>query len=66
MRESAIRMSHGAGPDEPLPPGSGFRAETELLGSRMVNLAKCTGAVTCRLSGIDAAYRLITNTEFPE
>lgn len=65
MRESAIHMSYGTNPNGALPFDSGLHGAAEIYGTRMACIAKGTGAIMLRLSGIDAAYRIATNTEFP-
>jgi hypothetical protein len=65
MREAAIHMSYGTDPNDALPFDSGLRAAAEIYGTRLVCIARCGGAIMCRLSGIDAAYRIATNTKFP-
>jgi hypothetical protein len=65
MREAAIHMSYGANPNDALPLDSGLRAAAEIYGTRMACIAKGAGAIMCRLSGIDAVYRVATNTKFP-
>ncbi|HSX30281.1 MAG TPA: hypothetical protein VLE73_07020 [Candidatus Saccharimonadales bacterium] len=65
MREAAIHMSYGINPNEALPFDSGLRAAVEIYGTRLACIAKGTGAIACRLSGIDAMYRIATNTDFP-
>jgi hypothetical protein len=65
MREAAIHMSYGTDPNDALPLDSGLRAAAEIYGTRLGFIAKGAGAIMCRLSGIDAVYRIATNTEFP-
>ena len=58
-------MSYGTDPNDALPFDSGLRAAGEIYATRLAGMAKHSGAVMLRLTGVDAAYRLFTSTDFP-
>ena len=65
MREAAIHTSHGTDPNYALPLDSEPRAAVEIYATRVRGLLVGFGAIALRASGVDALYRLATNTEFP-
>lgn len=65
-REKAIYADHGSDPNLSLPFDAGIEGALDIYAIRVATIAKQTGAIVCRTLGIDAAYRLATNTEFPQ
>jgi hypothetical protein len=65
MHEVALYLEHGLDPNISLPLQTGLRGAAEIYGTRTAAIVKGTGAIMCRLTGVDAAFRTLTDTEFP-
>ena len=66
MREAAVYIEHGLDPDKSIPVDAGFDGGAEIIGIRVLTIIKHVGAVMCRATDVDAAYRIVTRTDFPE
>lgn len=63
--ERAVLAEHGVTDKDALPLDAGVSGAAEIYGIRFGAIVKATGATVLRLTGVDAAYGLTTDTPFP-